>query len=85
MSKIIELILSNLNEKNQVKSIEHLEYIYIIAKNDKLVFNALVYCGKNMRSIINDWIPVRFIIFFVRECEYYISIRGFIFYKRVCS
>ena len=54
MSKIIELILSNLNEKNQVKSIEHLEYIYIIAKNDKLVFNALVYCGKNMRGIIND-------------------------------
>ena len=51
MKKTIELILSNLNNKNQVKSLEHLEEIYKIAKNDKLVYEALVYCGKNIKQL----------------------------------
>tara|TARA_R100000734_G_scaffold6243_1_gene5288 strand:+ start:1049 stop:1228 length:180 start_codon:yes stop_codon:yes gene_type:complete len=55
INNIIELILSNLNKKNQVLSLNHLEEIYKLASNDKLVFDALVYCGKNMKKIqINE-------------------------------
>ena len=50
---IIELILSNLNKKNQLVSLDHLEEIYKKALNDKLVFKALVYCGKNIKKGIN--------------------------------
>ena len=51
MKKTIELILSNLNNKNQVKSLEHLEEIYKITKNDKLVYEALFYCVKNIKQL----------------------------------
>ena len=51
LDKLIELILSNLNDKNQVKTLEHLEEIYEIAKDDNLVFRALVCCGKNLHHI----------------------------------
>tara|TARA_Y100000401_G_scaffold73079_1_gene59089 strand:- start:196 stop:387 length:192 start_codon:yes stop_codon:yes gene_type:complete len=51
--KLIELILSNLNNKNQVLSLDHLEEIFKISSNDKLTFQALVYCGKYMKLINN--------------------------------
>ncbi len=53
LENIIELILSNLNKKNQLVSLDHLEEIYKKALNDKLVFKALVYCGKNIKKGIN--------------------------------